>query len=533
MNKRVKKKPPTLSTEVFVGKVVAPLFNEHELFNKPTEIKKVFRSIGLPNFKDETTVAKCFVDLKKNGSYVWNLLQTITDLLASAKEGLTTQADNIQYLATTEEREKNKGKITEIYVLTKAIGFLLHCVDPHQRDVIGETMQNLDSRIVLKLYKDIIDPNEKTTFNGVEYDKKLYKKGQSWQSIYKEIREKCASFDVRIAALETTEAGRVFDRENIPNKKFHIVFSSEGSEGVWDIATMSMRGFKSCQRWDGEYPRCLIGSIFSRFVGVMYLTSGVAAENYLTANGITYSNLGTKMIRRCVVRYAIDADQEKPCILLDKMYPELDKDILNVFIETITKRTSLPVYYSPELGNKTRHMYVPNEQIRNEIAEREWSYQDTPLKSRNDLNTFYLSHNEDEVKKYVKGVQINLALFLARKLEDIYTGDIIVEQPVKKVAYNIRMNTAFMPFTELAARYILDAFRAPTAIGIMSSKVYYRKYLLEFIKQRKNIQSYASPNITATMQNYSSKEFDTKEFLNYLFELTVRFCKVEATSLFS
>lgn len=60
-----KNKKPTLSTEVFAGKTVAPLLMEHSLFKTPTEIKKIFPSIGLPNFKDETAIAKCFVDLKK------------------------------------------------------------------------------------------------------------------------------------------------------------------------------------------------------------------------------------------------------------------------------------------------------------------------------------------------------------------------------------------------------------------------------------------------------------------------------------
>lgn len=437
------------------------------------------------------------------------------------------QADNIQYLASTEERERSKGKIFEIYSLISTINLLIPCVDPRGRDIVGETMQNLDGKIVLKLYKDVIDPNEKNTYNGVVRDKILYKKGQSWHSIYSGIRENCAEYGINVQPIATTEAGRVFDRENIPNKKFNIVFSSEGNEGAWDIATMSMRGIKSCQRWDGEYPRCLIGSIFSRFVGIMYLTSGVPSENYGA-----YTGLGSKMIRRCVVRYAIDADQEKPCILLDKMYPEFDKDILSVFIDAISKRTSLSVHYSPDLGNKTRHMYLPNEAIRNSIQEKEWSYQDTPLKSKNDLNTFYLSHNEDEIRKEIKGLPINLAIFLARNFEDIFTGNIIVEQAIKKAVYNIRMNTAFMSFTELVASYAINSFRSPSTLGIMSSKVYYKKFLIDFIKNRKTTQGYAVGNINTAIATYSSRTVDNKVFIDYIFGLIIKFCKSEAANLF-
>jgi hypothetical protein len=236
------------------------------------------------------------------------------------------------------------------------------------------------------------------------------------------------------------------------------------------------------------------------------------------------------------VRYAIDADQEKPCILLDKMYPEPDKDILSVFVDTLSKRTSLNVYYGPELGNKTRHMYLPNEEIRNQIQEKEWSYQDTPLKSKNDLNTFYLSHNEEEIRKEIRGVNINLALYLARKLEDIYTGNIIVDQPIKKAVYNVRMNTAFMPFTEAVANYVINAFKAPLTTGIMSSKVYYRKFLLDFIKQRKTTQSHAVASINNAITQHSSRQFtgdECKVFVDYLFSLIIRFCKEEAAGLFN
>jgi hypothetical protein len=74
----------------------------------------------------------------------------------------------------------------------------------------------------------------------------------------------------------------------VNKNKLRIVFSTD----PWDIATMSMRGIYSCQRWDGnsEHKVRLVGTILDPCAGVIYLTDG------------TKTRYGEKMLARSVVR---------------------------------------------------------------------------------------------------------------------------------------------------------------------------------------------------------------------------------------
>jgi hypothetical protein len=88
-----------------------------------------------------------------------------------------------------------------------------------------------------------------------------------------------------------------------------IVFSSDKSKGLWDIATMSERGISSCQSWDGSYRRNLVGSIIDPFLGIIYLTDGTPC-----------SNKGEKMIKRALVRYVLNRKTQRPALLLEHVY---------------------------------------------------------------------------------------------------------------------------------------------------------------------------------------------------------------------
>jgi hypothetical protein len=512
----IKKTP--VSTELFKGKIIPDFIKSHILFSRnPVKVQKVFPSIGLPNFREKAAVDKCLVDVKKEGSYVHNLLRVMVDYVSQARDEVARQADRLQYLDTREAREASRPKLIEIYNLSNLLTHIATCVDPFNNDVLANAIQSVDGKIELRLIKDISDNDGKFIFRK---DKSLF-------SVFAKIREKCTQAGVGFSNLEQADAFKIFSKENIPNKEFNIVFSSEGEEGAWDIATMSMRGIKSCQRWDGEYPRCLIGSILSKFVGIIYLTSGVQADP-----NAGFNNLGTKMMRRCVVRYAVDADEGKPCILIDKMYPDLDKDILLLFINSIKSRTQLPVYYAIDLGNKIRHMYLPSEKIRDEISDRDWSYQDSPLKSKNDFDVFILTHNKDEVEREVKGFKLNLALFLARRMEAIFSGDVSVSDPeVKKTIGNIRMNTSFTPFCEALADNILASFRSPNSKGFTNSKTYYRRYIMELLSTRKGLQAACHGNLAGVIGKFTSRTVDTASFVKYIFQLLSEFSKLEVTKL--
>ena len=109
-----------------------------------------------------------------------------------------------------------------------------------------------EGKVVLKLISSI--PDEKEGKNIFRRDEPLFR-------IFNAVKERCLTLGIPLLNLETTEPFKIFSKENMPNKDYSMLFSSEGEAGAWDIATMSMRGIRSCQRWDGEYPRCLIGSI--------------------------------------------------------------------------------------------------------------------------------------------------------------------------------------------------------------------------------------------------------------------------------
>jgi hypothetical protein len=503
-----------VSTEVFKDKSIPAFIKEHTLFKKPTQIQKVFPSVGLPNFSDKVKIDKAFENIKKEGSYVFNLLQKMCSILSNARDSANILADKLQYLSSKEERDANRTKINDLYFMSKVLGLLSQNTDPYDGTVLNTAMQMSDGRVVLKLIINIPDEKE---------GKNIFRKDEPLFRIFNALKDKCATLDIAFTNLETTEQFKTFSKENMPNKEYSVIFSSEGEAGAWDIATMSMRGIKSCQRWDGEYPRCLIGSILSKYVGIIYLTSGVKAEDHPA-----YTNLGSKMIRRCVVRYAIDADEGAPCILIDKMYPEYDKEVCAIFTKSLQAKTKLPVHYAPELGNKIRHIYVPTEKVRNEVSNREWSYQDTPLKSKEDINVFYLlNNNKEEIERDVRGFKSSFPLFLANKMEDIYSGNIIVDDEIKKTIKNIKMNTAFTPFCYNIFTYMISSFPTTDSKNYKDSKSYYRRYLMDLLMNKKKSFIRVVSTIKPQVQAYTSRTVDMNLFTEFLYSLMVEFVKLE------
>jgi hypothetical protein len=506
-------KKPYLSTELFKDKIIPSFIKEHTLFKSPTKVNKVFRSIGLPNFSDKTTIDKSFENIKKEGSYVFNLLSTMNSISTQSRDNASVMAEKIQYLSSKEERESNRHMMNDLYILSDILGNIVNQTDPYNPTVLNSVIHLHDGKVVLKLMSDIKDTNDKIIFKK---DKPLF-------GVFDALKEKCSTLNVPITNLEQTAQFKLFSKENMPNKEYSIVFSSEGREGAWDIATMSMRGIKSCQRWDGEYPRCLIGSILSKFVGIIYLTSGVKAEDHPS-----YPNLGTKMLRRCIVRYAVDADEDAPCILVDKMYPEYDKEVCTLFIKSLQLRTKLPVHYAPELGNKIRHIYMPSEKVRDQISNRDWSYQDTALKSKHDLNVYYLLNSgKDEIEREVKSFRTNLPLFFAKKMEDVYNNNIQVDEEIRKTIKNIKMNVAFTPFCENLVNVILSTFPQIPSKTFTSSKAYYRKFLMETLMNRKKVFTRVVANVKTVVQINTSRTVNMEDFTTYLFSLMAEFIKLE------
>jgi hypothetical protein len=133
--------------------------------------------------------------------------------------------------------------------------------------------------------------------------------------------------------------------ESIGNGK-KIVFSAAGNKGLWDIATMSMRGIASCQRWGSSHCEHLIGSMIDPYCGIIYITNGNKFK------------LGEKMLQRALVRFVINRRNEKPELFIERMYPRVNEDYYgakgkakysrsiearDLFKEFLSRKTKLPV----------------------------------------------------------------------------------------------------------------------------------------------------------------------------------------------
>jgi hypothetical protein len=95
----------------------------------------------------------------------------------------------------------------------------------------------------------------------------------------------------------------------LDGKKIDLVFSSEKTKGVYDIATMSMRGIYSCLNLGNVHAKDkLIGNIVSPFSAIIYLTDNTKTE------------YGKKMLRRSMVRFCVSGVERSPEIFIDRVY---------------------------------------------------------------------------------------------------------------------------------------------------------------------------------------------------------------------
>lgn len=88
----------------------------------------------------------------------------------------------------------------------------------------------------------------------------------------------------------------------------HIGFSSDKIIGMWDIATMSMRGVSSCMHWDNQHSRHLLGSLTDPFLGIIYTT-----DKSKTDYGFAFK-------KRALVRFIYDTTTKEYKLLLERTY---------------------------------------------------------------------------------------------------------------------------------------------------------------------------------------------------------------------
>jgi hypothetical protein len=159
----------------------------------------------------------------------------------------------------------------------------------------------------------------------------------------------------------------------LKKENLKLVFSGSGEKCLWDIATMSMRGITSCQKWDNPHARALIGTMIDPYAAIMYITDGAELFH------------GSNMLKRSVIRFIADYQRGTPAIMIERIYPHdyngglIDYITLSIFKQYIQKITDnkFPIFYG-ELGCYQNYV-IPITRPVEEIAESLHSYRDSKI----------------------------------------------------------------------------------------------------------------------------------------------------------
>ena len=281
---------------------------QHEIFRKIPEIKKIFPLIGLKNHSE-----------------------TLSSLNYAKCVAGDLRRDLLNYFHPRNNSYSYNGRaLTNIYAV------LQKCTD-----------------------KDFI-VNNKLTITPAGFKKLGIR---SLKEAY--YNNKYAPYDRKYARLDD-----MFLISADMKPGWRVVFSSEGTDGAWDIATMSERGIDSCQAWDGSYRRNLIGSMIDPFVGVIYITDGV--DHY---------KRGRRMLYRAVVRYVVHRQTRRPALLIESIY-SYDGDEYDNESGADAARKILKQYLSKHVSRKmpilrSRGSYeIPNSSAVETLASLHENYQD-------------------------------------------------------------------------------------------------------------------------------------------------------------
>lgn len=266
----------TTIKQIFKEHKYPDFIKNHEIFKKTDSVQKIFPLIGLENCQEDIAI--------DNSAEIILLAEVLISNIVA---------------------ELDRYKIHRIIVhLADAIRNYKSCII------------NNNGKITLSLPYDVV------------IDKKtIFKKGEGLFKVYNKL-SKAVAQDITLPKIETFVSFKAFSSANIPSKAHKLVFSSDGVDGIWDIATMSMRGISSCQSWTSSNSKHLIGSILDPFTGILYITSGSK-----------FGDVGTKMVRRCLVRLVVNARQ-KETLLLERMYPSWDKNIADYFKNFLIRKTN-------------------------------------------------------------------------------------------------------------------------------------------------------------------------------------------------
>lgn len=337
--------------KIFSEKKFPSFITSHAVFKKFKEIKKVFPEIGLPNTEKEIEV-----DNKKEAQTVASALlvemhQTISERLRTINKFAAKKSDM---------GPKRKKKLENATLLLTSV-----------KNGITKSRANFfivnNGRITINLPFDVSDVDDKVAF----------KSGEGMFRVYNKLNEVLREGHfLAMEKLENLHQFKEFSAKNVPSLKYKIRFSSDGSDGAWDIATMSMRGVSSCQSWGTGNSSHIVGSLVDPFTAILYLTSGTKFNEY-----------GSKMIRRCVVRFVVDEKKKVPFLALERMYPSMERGALDAFISFMKERTDnkFDVVYLPESCRYTG-VYVPMSKVVSTLTPYDQPYRDSGMTYKADIN---------------------------------------------------------------------------------------------------------------------------------------------------
>lgn len=358
------------TNELFADKTYPSWITTHHVFNRLKYIRKVFPELGLPNFSESIAIDNS----KEVMTFTNQLLSLIGDLMA---------ARSTKLIALSKKGTKiGKKRRANLALLVNVMGALAQELRTNQSAFINRAD---NGKVSLGLPIDLMHEDVIFMKRGAGL-LKLYEK---FNSILLENKF------LALTPINTTYQFKNFSSINIPAKTTIVKFTSDGKDGIWNIATMSMRGVNSCQSWDGMgggQSGKVIGSMIDPFTAIIYLTCGTNINNY-----------GDKMVRRCVVRYMIDNVSKEPYLLLEKMYPAFDKPSLDTFVSVIKKRApDINVLYSVDIGGKANvfgsklsHSYIPLSDELKLLDAHYRPYVDSGVAFAEDANCKYTKNTEN------------------------------------------------------------------------------------------------------------------------------------------
>ena len=425
------------------------------------KVDKVFPKIGLPNCKEKINIDP--LSLLK--TYATNVIADIGYHLSTITNNhlCMEEYDPYRYdILSVEDRQKSKN----IGVIARNLNVIIGGnIDCYTRCISIE-----NGALSIRVPKDVLDIK-----NNI-----VIREGQSLFKAYNYLIDMSSktSFANYFTILDHMQSFKDFSSNNISTKDLNIVFSSDDEDGLWDIATMSMRGFRSCQSWDGQYKNNLIGSIVDPFVGVIYLEGSGKGTQY-----------GSKMIRRCIVRFVADSKNNKPAILIDRMYPQHNKEVADAFVSFIKNKTNLNVLLQdwsvgqPDL-NTLRHLYIPFNNVHTKLNDEYKSYRDTkiPYKIENKMETVL----EKNIKNRQTKFKNTFSKIDFRKIKTKSISSVSKSQKNQAALEKVMRNedTQYLIknyFKEVAEKCIVDG---PKQEDFSSSDEYLKKVMFYYMNNK-------------------------------------------------